>query len=64
MDVSNVKISGLKIHNTQQYGIVISGENNLVTNNEIYDFVLDNKRVGKSLDGLESVRLLLGQKLQ
>ena len=51
MDVSNIKISGLKIHNTQQHGIVISGENNLVTNNEIYDCVLENKLVGKSLDG-------------
>ena len=51
MDVSNVKISGLKIHNTQQHGIVISGENNIVINNEIYDCVLENKLVGKSLDG-------------
>lgn len=51
MDVSYVKISGLKIHNTQQHGIVISGENNLVTNNEIYDCVLENKLVGKSMDG-------------
>ena len=51
MDVSYVNISGLKIHNTQQHGIVISGENNLVTNNEIYDCVLENKLVGKSMDG-------------
>ena len=51
MDVSYVNISGLKIHNTQQHGIVISGENNLIINNEIYDCVLENKLVGKSLDG-------------
>ena len=51
MDVTNVKISGLKIHNTQQHGIVISGENNLVTNNEVYNCVLENKIVGKTLDG-------------
>ena len=33
MDVSNVKISNLKIHDTQQHGIVISGENNEVSYN-------------------------------
>ena len=50
MDVDNVKISGLKIHNTQQHGIVISGENNEVSNNEIYDCVMENKDVGKTKD--------------
>ena len=50
MDVTNVKISGLKIHDTQQHGIVISGEDNEVSNNEIYNCVLENKDVGKTLD--------------
>ena len=50
MDVDNVKISGLKIHNTQQHGIVISGENNEVSDNEIYDCVMENKNIGKTLD--------------
>ena len=50
MDVDNVKISGLKIHNTQQHGIVISGENNEVSNNEIYDCVMENRNVGKTLE--------------
>ena len=50
MDVDNVKISGLKIHNIQQHGIVISGENNEVFNNEIYDCVMENKDIGKTLD--------------
>ncbi len=50
MDVDNVKISGLTIHNTQQHGIVISGQDNEVSENEIYDCVLENKDVGKTLD--------------
>ena len=48
MDVTNVKISNLKIHDTQQHGIVISGENNEVSYNEIYNCVLENKYVGKT----------------
>ena len=50
MSVTNVIISGLKIHDTQQHGIVISGEDNEVSNNEIYNCVLENKDVGKTLD--------------
>jgi len=50
MDVSNVKISGLTIHNTQQHGIVISGEDNEISNNEIYDCVMENEKIGKTLD--------------
>ena len=50
MDVDNVKISGLTIHNTQQHGIVISGQDNEVSGNEIYDCVMENKENGKKLD--------------
>lgn len=50
MDVDNIKISGLKIHNIQQQGIVISGENNEISGNEIYDCVMENKNVGKTLE--------------
>ena len=49
MDIDNVKINGLNIHNTQQHGIVISGENNGISNNEIYDCALENINVGKTL---------------
>ena len=49
MDVSNVKISGLKIHDTQQHGIVISGQDNEVSNNEVYNCVMENKATAKTL---------------
>ena len=49
IDVSNIKINGLKIHNMQQYGIIISGENNEISNNEIYDCVMDNQITSKIL---------------
>ena len=50
MDVSNVIISGLTVHDTLQHGIVISGENNEVSNNEVYNCVMENKSIGKTLD--------------
>ena len=50
MDVTNVKISGLKVHDTQQHGIVISGEDNEVSNNEVYNCVMENKDIGITLD--------------
>ena len=43
MDVSNIKISGLKIHNMEKQGIIISGENNEISDNEIYDCVKENQ---------------------
>ena len=49
MDVLNIKISGLKIYNIIQQGIVISGENNEISNNEIFDCVLENKEISKKL---------------
>ena len=49
MNVNNVKISGLTVHNTQQHGIVISGENNEVSGNEVYDCVMENKATAKTI---------------
>ena len=49
MNVEHVKISGLKVHNTQQHGIVISGEENEVSGNEVYDCVMENKETAKVL---------------
>ena len=50
MDVDNVKISGLTIHSNQHHGIAISGQDNEVSGNEVYDCVMENKDVGKTLD--------------
>lgn len=47
MDVSNIEISGLKIHNMEKQGIIISGENNEISNNEIYDCVKENEITSK-----------------
>ena len=49
MDVSNIKISGLTIHDTQQHALVISGENNGISNNEIFNCVLENKESSKNI---------------
>jgi len=49
MDVSNIIISGVTIHDTQQHAIVISGENNGISNNEIFNCVLENKKLSKNI---------------
>ena len=49
MDVSNIKVNGLTIYNMRGYGILISGENNEISNNEIYNCVLDNRQTAKIL---------------
>ena len=60
---SNIKISGLKIHNMKQQGIIISGENNKVANNEIYDCVTENKNKAKTLTyGWKQCISVLGKK--
>ena len=65
MDVENVKISGLAIHNIQQHGIVISGRDNEVSGNEIYDCFMENKENGKKLDygWQQCIELLHGVKI-
>lgn len=42
IDSQNVKISGLTIHDTQKWGMVVSGDYIEVENNEVYNCVLDN----------------------
>lgn len=43
MGGSNINISGLTVHDTQQHGIVVSGNNNNVFDNTVYNCVMENK---------------------
>ena len=47
----------------QQYGLVLSGENNEISNNEIYDCVQENKSmVKKSTSGWKQCVTVMGKK--
>ena len=43
MNSNHVNVSGLKIHDVQYHGIVISGHYNTIFDNEVYNCVLENK---------------------
>ena len=63
MDVSDIEIKGIKIYNMQQYGLVLSGENNEISNNEIYDCVQENKSMVKKLtSGWKQCVTVMGKK--
>ena len=47
----HVNISGLKVHDCQFQGIVVTGHFITVSNNEVYDCSLENKSTAKSKDG-------------
>lgn len=51
MNANYVNISGLTVHDVQQQGIVVSGHNNHIFNNEVYNCVMENKATAKSKDG-------------
>lgn len=48
MNANYVNITGLKIHDTQEHGIVVSGHNNHIYNNEVYNCVMNNKATAKT----------------
>ena len=43
MSSNHVTVSGLKIHDVQYQGIVVSGHYNTISDNEVYNCVLENK---------------------
>ena len=47
----HVNISGLKVHDVQYQGIVVTGHYITVSDNEVYDCSLENKNTAKSRDG-------------
>ena len=49
MDVTNIKISGLTIINMREHGLLISGENIEISNNEISNCVIGNRETSKIL---------------
>ena len=49
--VQHINVSGLKIHDVQYQGILVTGHYNNIFNNEVYNCVLENKSKGKSRDG-------------
>ena len=49
--VQHINVSGLKIHDVQYQGILVTGHYNTIFNNEVYNCVLENKSKAKSRDG-------------
>ena len=49
--VQHINVSGLKIHDVQYQGILVTGHYNNIFNNEVYNCVLENKSKSKSRDG-------------
>ena len=47
----HVNISGLKVHDIQYQGIVVTGHYINVFNNEVYNCALENKNTAKTKDG-------------
>ena len=43
MNSTHVEVSGLNIHDVQYQGIVVSGHYNTISDNEVYNCVLENK---------------------
>lgn len=48
MSANYVNVTGLTIHDTQQHGIVVSGHNNHIYKNEVYNCVMENKATAKT----------------
>ena len=48
MSSNHVTVSGLKIHDVQYHGIVVSGHYNTISDNEVYNCVLENKNTATS----------------